>query len=370
MKKTMKLFSLLLIVVLMSGCVKYNINMEVGKDKSVTIEVISAMEETYYNSESVKEEAEVAEKKGFKIEEYSQDNWKGSKFVKKYDNIDKISSDKKVTVELSDIIDESKEDIKVYFQKKSSIFKTTYIANFTVDMSTEDDSNEYDSLASSMDLKYVVKLPTAANKQNTKTISEDGKTLTWNLQYGKVNEINYEFSMVNTMVYVIVGAIAVVLVGGIIFVVMNQKKKKNNMQPMNGPMQAPTTNENNMNNTPQTYNDFGAYNTQNINQPLPQENVTTQPEITFETPSTDFVSNNTPNLDQTLSQESTNTQPEPAPEETNTGFIPNNTVQSAEMPSLENQPPIIQGFEEQSQQVNEINQPVIDNTNNTGNGIQ
>ena len=50
MKKYLKIFLSLIMVFALTGCVKYNVNMEVKKDKSVTLEVIYAIDTSYAES--------------------------------------------------------------------------------------------------------------------------------------------------------------------------------------------------------------------------------------------------------------------------------------------------------------------------------
>lgn len=270
MKKRMKLLSILLLVVFMSGCVKYNYTMEIGSDKSVMIEIIDAIAVDYESYGSYETEATAAEAKGFTKEDYKTDDWIGYKLTKKYDNIDDISSEEAVTVELSDILNDEKDDIKVYFQKKKSLFKTTYVANFTItieDSSYSDDEEETteedteEDSDDGTDLSYKVILPVKADSSNATSKSEDEKELSWDLTYGDTTEIKYEFSMVNTMMYIVVAAVAAIIVIGVIFVVTSSKKKNKgtgstNMnttvpnQPMNNGMPNPSGEQpNNM--TPQ-----------------------------------------------------------------------------------------------------------------------
>lgn len=320
--KKMKLFSLLLLIVLMTGCVKYNIGMEVGKDKSVTITIIDAIQSDYSSYGDTEDEADTMAEKGFTKEEYNEEGWVGFKLTKKYKNINDISSKDAVKVELSDILDEDKDEIKVYFQKKESLLKTTYIANFTIDMGSGDSS--YSSYASSMDLKYSVKLPVKSDKQNATSVSEDGKTLTWNLTYGKVNEINYEFSMTNKTVYVAAGAIVAIVIIAIIFVVASKKKK--NPMPMNGGMPAPNMDANNTNNSVSMNNNFVGNEMPGMMQPDQQQN---------------FVDvNNMPNL---VDQAPANQPMDEAVEQ---------PTMVADLPNLENQPPLVQPVED-SQVVSE-----------------
>ncbi len=268
MKKTMKLLSLIAVVVLMSGCVKYDIGMEVGKDNSVSISLTSAISNSLadYASDSDDSEKSALEKKGYTVKEYKDDKWTGFTYTKKYDNIDKISTKDSVKVELSDIMDSEKEDIKYFFQKKSSLFKTTYVANFTID-TTSDSSDETDesttaddsttsndmidtegmteAMMTSMELNYHITLPVKADEHNATTVSNDGKELSWKLEYGKVNEIKYEFTKTNTTALYgcVIGGVLLILLVVILVVLKVSKKKKPNNNEVPGPGSVEVKNE-------------------------------------------------------------------------------------------------------------------------------
>ena len=205
--------------------------MEIGKDKKVNLTVISAIKKGTYTEISPSQIADNLENKGFIKEPYKEDSWNGYKLTKEFEHIDKISTDKEITVELSDLLDEEKENIKYYFQKKKTFFKTTYIANFTIDIDANEDgtpNEDINGYKDSVDLKYTVKLPTASTKQNTTNISYDGKTLTWLLEYGKVNKIHYEFSMQNTGNYITLSMIFISLVLIALYFIFKTKNKEKN----------------------------------------------------------------------------------------------------------------------------------------------
>ena len=45
------------------------------------------------------------------------------------------------------------------------------------------------------DLEYKVTLPEKPISSNATSVSEDGKTLTWKMTYGKKNSVQYEFKL-------------------------------------------------------------------------------------------------------------------------------------------------------------------------------
>lgn len=261
MKNKLKIFCILCLTILMSGCVKYNFKMEVGKDDSFTFAITTAIDKTMTENgtTTIDEEEEAAIKaKGFTIEDYEDEKWKGSIVTKKFDNIDDISSKEEVIVDINDILDSEKEDIKYYFQKDGDTYKANFIVNLVDETAengetTPEEDQYIQQVVSTMDLKYEVTLPVKPVKNNATSVSEDGMTLTWNLEFGKANLINFEFKKYNTaekedtpatnnsqtddkakdekkeninniILYVIIGGAALVVI--VLLVVIISKKKK------------------------------------------------------------------------------------------------------------------------------------------------
>ena len=269
MKKLVKILMSLLLVFGLTGCVRYTTSMEVKKDKSVTLEIIYAMdtsmaddlnfgdleeEDTEYEDEEDldatneievtdydeeediaadessinKEDYEWLEKKGYKVEEYS-DEKDGSKYVgikitKKFDSIDDISKEKDLTVDFTTLFEDKDTFKEEFFSKKGNIYKANFVFDFTQD--GEDVSEQYASYQSAFDLKYTIKLPNKAKKHNASKVSDDGKTYTWNLKYGKKNKVEFEFGFgSDKTILLVVGIIAIVAI--IAGVVLLRKKNTN-----------------------------------------------------------------------------------------------------------------------------------------------
>ena len=87
MKKSLKLLSIMLVVFLMTGCVKSHVNMEINKDKSMNLSLIAAIDSSFLEQSGEddlleNEEIKEFEEKGFKTEKYSDDSMTGYKFTK------------------------------------------------------------------------------------------------------------------------------------------------------------------------------------------------------------------------------------------------------------------------------------------------
>ena len=216
----------MLIVFMMSGCVKANIDMSINKDKSMKLSVTSAVDQSLlqqYGSEGLMDEEtkNEAENNGFKVDEYSDGSMKGYTLSKEFKNIDDISSDKKVNFDLEKLMNEENAQI---FTVKQGFFKNTYTVtmenntsselesqmdfgdstnsldytndldyndvqetideNYTQDSTTYGQDNSMDfssnidlsSISSNMDMKFNVTLPYKAIKSNATSTENDGKT--------------------------------------------------------------------------------------------------------------------------------------------------------------------------------------------------
>ena len=272
MKKMAKLFLVFLLAVSLTGCVKYNVSMEVKDDKSVTLEVIYGMEisedmfgneeednstvgedneDDYWSDEEddswlddeEEESDEVTtddykylEELGYKVEEFEETKdgttTSGVKITKTFDNIDDITAKEKVTVNFNDLFqEENKDKIKdvKFFYKDGNNYVANFVFDFLDGASAEErkESESGDSMIT--DLSYKIKLPVKAGENNASKVSEDGKELTWNLKYSKLNEVNFAFALGNNLLPIIIAVVAgVAVIGGVVAVVVISKKKKNN----------------------------------------------------------------------------------------------------------------------------------------------
>ena len=245
--KKLKILSILLITLFMTGCVKLNANMKINKDKSMNYEIIMAFDKSIidqagynFNEESLK----TARKNGFEISEYNNGSMKGYKFTKHINNIDSISTKKDIKGSLD--VDNNN---KYMFTIKKGIIKNTYkaklvttstdlsnidpnlykkdiISNNTTNsdynlVNTSDNNIDYSSMKN-IDLKFEVDLP--YNALNSNASSNSGKKLIWNLLTFKNDMIEFEFELYNYDNIIIIG-IVVLIILILIVIILNKKKK-------------------------------------------------------------------------------------------------------------------------------------------------
>ena len=305
MKRLKKLFAVLLIAALATGCVKYNATMNINKDKSMDFTIIYALDKSLMGESSLKEEDfEELKKTGYTVEKYSEGNYEGFKMTKKISNIDDVSTDKDVEFNLSGMMEENEES-KYMFKVVKNGDKNTYYAKFKFDSndsglnsddedseytneggqalpdeidddsqdatldgttgdavvpSTNDDSSDTSSslddmdlsgLTSSMDLSFNVNLPSSAISTNATSKENNDKKLTWKLNYSGAQTIEFAFEIdpnasdSNMLLYIGIGAGVLVLAGVVIAIISKSKKKNDIVSPVQEIKEEPTqeTNE-------------------------------------------------------------------------------------------------------------------------------
>lgn len=129
MKKVKCLVLLVLFTVIATGCVKFNANMDIKKDKSMKFSIIYAFDKSIFGAENgLKEEQfDEVKKQGFTVEKYTEGSYEGFKLTKKIDNIDEVSTTEDVVYDLSGMM-EAKEDNKYIFKVVKGEEKNTYTA--------------------------------------------------------------------------------------------------------------------------------------------------------------------------------------------------------------------------------------------------
>lgn len=223
MRKILSLISIMAILLIaLTGCVSVNYEVTLNKDGTADVAYIYGFEKEMLEQLETSAEdmtsdmQENAEESEYEIEMYSDDKIEGFKAKKHIENLADIS--------LEDIFGEENvkdsEENQIKIEKKG--LKTVYSQKANIDFSAMDEST-----ASMVTMKYVIKLPVKVGENNANEVSEDGKTLTWNLKAGEINEINFEASESSTIISIIlIIAIAVIVAIVLIFFKKSQKNSK------------------------------------------------------------------------------------------------------------------------------------------------
>lgn len=247
MKRLRKIITMLLVVFLVTGCVRRKINMNISRNGEIELTAIIAYADSA-NMTVTEADKEKYKSNGFKVEDYNQDEYKGVKISKKF-KISEVSSDSEVKFSLKDLEEKEK---PIMFQK---IGNKKYKANFILDTRTSDGQS-----GSGVDISYTVTLPNKPISHNATSV--DGNTLTWTADLGEEKVINYEFSLggISTSL-IIIGIIVVAAVAIIIVVIVMGKKNKQNPNIPSFESEIPVIPEAQVPVTPTvqtTYNDINA----------------------------------------------------------------------------------------------------------------
>lgn len=303
MKNLKKIFILCAAILLVSGCsMKSEYKMEISSDKSMKFSVTSAMDDelieallsmqnnpnidtdsnciddetgmTNCGSSSDEEKEYTDEEKwnmlessiegdenpedfGFTKTRYEKDKYKGFTYSIYISNIDKISSDT-ANFTFEDFKEISK---KIVFVKKGNNYK----ANLSITSNEETEGYDIDA-----DIKFIVTLPNKPTNHNATKVSEDGKTLTWDLADKDTQNIEFEFSLINPLlIYAIIGGAGLLIIIIILLIIIKRKKKKNqetnieNDEPIYYPEDGNNFTQNTINENP--INSYGDINNAYLN---------------------------------------------------------------------------------------------------------
>lgn len=340
MKKNIKLTALLtLLVISLTGCVKFNSTMEIKKDKSMDYKIIYAFDKSLFGDQEIltSNDKKELENKGFTVSNYVDGNMNGFKVSKNIKNIDDVSSTNDATYDLSGLLDSNKSESKV-FKVKKGFLKNTYTASFKFDSSdsdlnnstsndttfdndfTTDDNNtttdsdfDFSNINTNMDLSFNVKLPYKAISSNATTKKNDDKELSWNLSSTGEDKIEFSFALYNMTNIYICGGVIVLL----IIIVIASILKKNKVSNKDATNDKQTTTFNSSVETPIMNNNVTS---QSIDNQSIQEQASTNLQSTvFSTTNVD----NKP-VNETLSTNSVDSQTSPQPVQTTDIFSTTN----------------------------------------------
>lgn len=267
-KKIMYIMSLAIMLLTITGCVKFNANMEIKKDKSMDFSVLYAFDSSYFGDQELMDtdNKKELEEKGFIVADYKEGNYKGFTISKKVKNIDQVSAEENIEYSISGIFDEEKNT--PLFKVKKGFLKNTYFANFNFDTSDSDlnmdmnndsnneinsnwewdteesdsDTNDYSSTditnnsdmdfsqisnsLSNMDLSFNIKLPYGANRSNATSTNNDNRELTWTLASNENENIEFEFEVYNLLnIILVAGGVIVLFIVLITIIIINKRKK-------------------------------------------------------------------------------------------------------------------------------------------------
>ena len=245
MKKTIKIIAILAMIMLfVTGCgMRSNVGLEIAKDKTVTVKIVQAMDDEmidYYLSmanndeegttytdaqrwEYVETSTDDSEYEGYAKEKYDKDGYKGYVFSKELGKIEDliVESDEPIS------IDKISSDSKIFTKKGD-----TYTLKIDFDSDDVEQAESYKEYGVVFDLSFYITLPNKATDNNATSVSDDGKTYTWDLLQAKDANISFKLGggllggSSSNVLPIVLGCVAGVAVVAVIVVVVVKVSKK------------------------------------------------------------------------------------------------------------------------------------------------
>lgn len=278
MKKLRSIILLVVVAFILTGCMRFNAQMDIKKDKSMDFSIVYALDTSAFGDEAEIKDSDIKEmeKGGFSVERYTDGTYKGVKLTKNVKNIDDVSTEKDAEFDLSGVTS-GNSGKKYLFKVKKGFLKNVYTAKYKFDTSkantsnfssstladddldsddnlstddddwntddstyddssydSSDDDIDYSQMMSSMDLSFNVKLPYKALSHNSNNSTNNDKELKWDLTKMNNEDIEFSFELYNTTAIIILiagGCVLLAVIVVVIILIINSKKKKQSNTP-------------------------------------------------------------------------------------------------------------------------------------------
>lgn len=212
---------------LLTGCVKANVHVTVNEDGSADLsykmtvdsELIEMMaaEGMPIPMDFIKGEVE---DDGFEVSVIHEGNYQGIEAKKHLETFEDLAS------EMDRELDGTGTDDQMKMTREDGFFYDTYRVKGKFDLTKFVPIDELVGFEQ-MDMKFTLTLPVEAEAQNSTRTLADGVTYQWDLEPGKVNEVDLQAKVMNTGNVALVGGLVVLLlvVAVVFFVIMRKKKQ-------------------------------------------------------------------------------------------------------------------------------------------------
>lgn len=214
MKKKVKLLLVLMVMILLTGCAKVNTTMDITT-KDVKLTIILACKEAFKDQLKLTDEQidNYAKQKYF-VEDYNENGYVGYKITKSLGKLSSLKGAKKYAIiSMQKYIMAEKDASKQMFNSILGVYSARF--SFSDDLSSfsgtnnENSSEEQKELLKNIEYKFTVTLPSRVLSTNATEVSEDKKTLTWDLS--KEQEVKFTFTPYLTIA-IVIGSIILLLV--------------------------------------------------------------------------------------------------------------------------------------------------------------
>lgn len=224
MKKNRRLTLFLLAITLsvfLAGCVKFDVGVTINKDGTADASILYAVSDTLTDFAGIDDifDIDEMEAEGWTINGYQDGDYNGFLFEQK--NIDFSDEEN----DLTDTLAKFGDDSPITVDGNTVILDMDVFDNKTISQIVGMESVLENAGAS---MTFTVNLPIKPDEHNATSVSNDGKSLTWDLLSMDSHEHIYlKVTKPSILRYILLGAgVAAVLVIILVVVVISSKKKK------------------------------------------------------------------------------------------------------------------------------------------------
>ncbi len=242
MKKFWTMLLMMFCITCLTGCIRFNASVNVKTNGKADLAMLYAVTSEF--TENASEEMIISQEdiakfkeEGWEVTDYNEEGFMGFKLVKS--DVDLVSLSDELEGESADEMFNSG---SLIVNKKGFDYVIDWDVLNGEDMSEMAAYKKYFDMSGGY-LSLTVNLPYPPKECNATSISEDGKTLTWNLlEMNQGDTIHVAFSLLNIKMIMITAAVAAIILIGIIIAVVliiagNKKKQVYPQQMQNGYMQ-------------------------------------------------------------------------------------------------------------------------------------
>lgn len=214
-KKQIKLLFVFMCMFLLTGCAKLNTTMDITTE-DVKLTIVLACKEAFKDQlKLTDEQIENYATQKYVVEEYKKNGYVGYKITKSLGKLSSLKEAKKYAIiPMQKYILADKDASKQMFNSVLGVYSARFyfpdnLYTYLPDANTEKDSEAQKENLKKIEYKFTVTLPSRVLSTNATEVSEDKKTLTWDLSEGQ--EVKFTFTPYLTIA-IVIGSIVLLLV--------------------------------------------------------------------------------------------------------------------------------------------------------------
>ncbi|WP_394219167.1 LppM family (lipo)protein [Halobacillus trueperi] len=237
MRKTGQVFTLLLLLTLLTACVEGDLKLKINKDGSGEHTVTAGVEKEALNRFGDRAENMMnsvsgeLESKGYEVEFYEENGFTGFQAKKNFENVQEMEilpvSDGMTEAGVAPAIG----NVPVEMTTEGGIFTTTYKVEAELDLSNSGVIGGMQTLvADQLDLTFTLDLPLKPKSHNADRVDDD--VLQWDIRTAGKTNVMVEMVVPNVKNIIIAGVAGIVVLLLFIFLLKKRKKQHDYESPL------------------------------------------------------------------------------------------------------------------------------------------